>query len=116
MPAVTPVQVNAYGAVASSPSFVEPLKNSTLAMVPSASEAVAARSTVAGAEKLAPFAGCVSATAGGESSWTLTMRATDGTPLRVDDEEHVRPGRRDVGVRGAVAVRLVAPAVNASGT
>ena len=45
------------------PSFVVPLKNSTFATVPSESEAVAARFTVAGGEKVAPFVGCVSATA-----------------------------------------------------
>ena len=65
----------------SSPSFVGPLKNSTLATVPSESEALAARFTVAGAVKVAPFAGCVSVTAGGELPLTVTMRATDGTPL-----------------------------------
>ena len=50
--------------------------------MPSASDAVAARLTVAGAVKVAPFAGCVSVTVGGELPlWTLTMRATEGTPL-----------------------------------
>ena len=39
------------------------------------------RLTVAGAVKVAPFAGCVSATAGGESFWMLTMCATEGTPF-----------------------------------
>ena len=46
-----------YGAVGSSPSFAAPLKNSTFATVPSASDAVAARLTVAGAVKVAPFIG-----------------------------------------------------------
>ena len=82
VPAATPPQVKLYGAVVSSPSFAAPLKNSTLATVPSASDAVAARLTVAGAAKVAPLAGCVSVTVGGEPSpWTLTMRATEGTPF-----------------------------------
>jgi len=65
----------------SSPIFAAPLKNSTLVTVPSMSEAVAVRLTVAGDVKVAPFAGCVSAAAGGELLWMLTMRATEGTPL-----------------------------------
>ena len=40
------------------------MKNSTLATVPSASDAVAAKPTVAGAVKFAPFAGCVNVTVG----------------------------------------------------
>ena len=64
VPAATPLQVKLYGAVVSSPSFVVPLKNSTLVTVPSASEAVAARFTVAGAVKVAPLLGCVSVTVG----------------------------------------------------
>ena len=70
-----------YGAVVSSPSFVVPLKNSTFVTVPSASEAIAARFTVAGAVKVAPLLGCVSVTVGWELPWTVTMRATEGTPL-----------------------------------
>ena len=81
VPAATPLQLKPYGAVVSSPSFAAPLKNSTFATEPSESDAVAARFTVAGAVNVAPSVGCVSVTAGDESSWTLTMRATDGTPL-----------------------------------
>jgi len=73
--------VKPYGAVASSPSFVVPLKNSTLETVPSASEAVAARFTVAGAVKVAPSLGWVSVTVGRELPWRVTMRATEGTPF-----------------------------------
>jgi hypothetical protein len=58
-----------------------PLKNSTFVTVPSASDAVAARFTVAGWVKVAPSDGCVSVTTGGESPWTLTMRETEGTPF-----------------------------------
>ena len=66
----------------SSPSLVEPLKNSTFATVPSTSEAVAARLTVAGAGNVAPFAGCVSVTLGAEFPGAmLTMLATEGTPF-----------------------------------
>jgi hypothetical protein len=36
---------------------------------------------VADAVKVAPFVGCVSVTTGGESPWTLTMRAREGTPF-----------------------------------
>src|SRR5512132_395666 len=81
VPAATLPQVKLYGAVVSSPSFAAPLKNSTFVTEPSASDAVAARFTVAGAVQVAPFVGCVSVTTGGESPWTLTMRATEGTPF-----------------------------------
>jgi hypothetical protein len=64
VPAGTPLQVKLYGAVVSSPSFAAPLKNSTFATVPSASDAVAVRFTVAGGVKVAPSVGCVSVTAG----------------------------------------------------
>ena len=50
-------------------------------MLPSVSDAVAARSMVAGAPKVAPFVGCVSVTVGSESPWSVTMRATEGTPF-----------------------------------
>jgi hypothetical protein len=75
------LQVKVYGAVVSSPSFVWPLKNSTFVTLPSVSEAFAARSIVAGAVKVAPFAGCVSVTVGSESPWRVTIRATEGTPF-----------------------------------
>jgi hypothetical protein len=64
-PAGTFDHANANGAVVSVPISVVPEKNWTLVMVPSLSDAVAARSTVAGAVKLAPFAGAVSETTGG---------------------------------------------------
>ena len=57
VPAATLLQAKLYGAVVSSPSFVAPSKNSTLVTVPSASEAVAARFTVAGSVKVAPLLG-----------------------------------------------------------
>ena len=50
----------------SSPSMVAPLKNSTRLTLPNGSEAVAVMPTVAGAVKVAPFAGCVRPTVGGE--------------------------------------------------
>jgi hypothetical protein len=58
-----------------------PLRNSTLVTVPSMSDAVAARPIVAGAANVAPFAGCVSVTLGGESPWMAIMLAKEGTPL-----------------------------------
>ena len=77
----TPLQAKLYGAVVSSPSFVVPLKNSTLVTVPSVSDAVAARFTAAGAVKVAPLLGSVSVTVGRELPWRVTMRATEGTPF-----------------------------------
>ena len=67
----------------SSPSLVEPLKNSTLVMPPSGSEALAARFTVAGAVNVAPAAGWVRLTLGAVLvvPLTVTIFATDGTPL-----------------------------------
>src|SRR4051794_26103385 len=79
VPAATPLQLKLYGAVVSSPSFVVPLKNSTFVTVPSGSDAVAARLTVAGAGDVALFAGCVSETGG--APWVGIIRATDGTPF-----------------------------------
>ena len=72
----------------SSPSLVAPLKNSTLATVPSASAAFAASEIFAGEVKLAPLDGEVSDTVGdwldggggGGAESRLTIVATDGTP------------------------------------
>jgi hypothetical protein len=52
----------------SSPSLVVPLKNSTLATLPSVSAAVAASEIFAGAVKTAPFAGDVSETVAGTTA------------------------------------------------
>ena len=56
--------VNEYGDVRSSPSLVEPLKNSTFETEPSESEAEALMATLIPAEKLDPFAGEVMLTFG----------------------------------------------------
>src|SRR4051794_24316511 len=113
MPAATPLHVNAYGAVVSSPSLVAPLKNSTLATVPSASEALAARFTVVGAVKVARAAGCVSVTVGDD--FTVNIVATEGTPFALRRNSMYMPGGAMLALAGAVAVRLVVPAVNFSG-
>jgi hypothetical protein len=84
--------------------------------VPSGSEAVAARFTVAGAVKPVPSAGWASVTAGGESPSTDTMRASDGTPWASTTNSMYTPGGATLALAGAVAVTLVAPAVNDSGT
>ena len=61
----TLLQVAVYGAVVDDPIRVMPWKKSTRTTVPSGSLAVAASEIVAGAKKLAPFVGAVSATVGG---------------------------------------------------
>src|SRR6185437_10007003 len=63
-PAATFDQVNAYGLEVSVPSSVEPLKKSTLVIVPLAVLAVAARLIVAGAVNEEPADGLVNATVG----------------------------------------------------
>src|SRR5688572_23367788 len=64
LPAGTSVHEKAYGDEVSSPNFVDPLKNSTFVTVPSLSAASAVMLIVAGARKLAPFAGAVIDTVG----------------------------------------------------
>jgi hypothetical protein len=64
VPAATPFQMNEYGLVRSSPSFVDPLKNSTLLTVPSESDAVALIVMFASAVNEALLAGDVTLTVG----------------------------------------------------
>jgi hypothetical protein len=63
-PAATFVQLNVYGELVSVPRSVDPLKKSTLLIVPLAVLAVAARLTVAGAVNVEPALGLVRATDG----------------------------------------------------
>jgi hypothetical protein len=64
VPAATPTQLYVYGDEVIVESNVAPLKNSTLAIVPSLSTAAAIRFMVAGAEKIAPELGAVMDTVG----------------------------------------------------
>jgi hypothetical protein len=66
------VQLKVYGAPLAVPIGVVPWKKSTLAIVPSESEAFAVSWIVAGAVKLAPFAGLVRLTAGGAFTRMVT--------------------------------------------
>ena len=67
-------QENEYGWEASSPNLLVPSKNSTLAMVPSKSEAETSIKAVSPETKTAPFSGAVKDTLGSELDpfWTLT--------------------------------------------
>ena len=65
MPAGTLVQVNAYGAVVSVATTVVPLQELDPRQLPFRIGRRRARSIVAGAVKVAPFAGLVSVTVGG---------------------------------------------------
>src|SRR4051812_35207712 len=100
----------------SSPSFVEPLKNSTLATVPSASAAVAATETVAGGVNVAPLAGWVRLTVGAALGLTVTILATEGTPEASIANSMYTPGGAMSALRGAVAWSAPLPAVNDRGT
>ena len=71
---------------------------------------------MAGAAKVAPFAGCVSATAGAALPWTLTMRATDGTPAASTMTSMYGPGGAMLAFAGRGRREAAAPAVNDSGT
>ena len=62
------------------PSSVAPLKNSTLLTLPSVSDALAAIAMLAGAVKLAPFAGLVTRTDGA----TFARRLDDGEAVGDD--------------------------------
>src|SRR5688572_13085380 len=75
LPAGTPFQAKANGAVVSSPSFVAPAKSSTLAMVPSGSLALISTAMFAGAVKVAPLDGAVIATVGGCGTGGSVCRA-----------------------------------------
>src|SRR5205085_2184644 len=79
VPAGTLLHVKPYGAVVSLPITVTPERKSTWATVPSESDAVAASAIVAGAVNVAPFAGLVSATAGGwfPAGFTVIVTAAD---------------------------------------
>jgi hypothetical protein len=84
------------------------LKNSTLAM-PSGSDALAASTTDAGAVKVAPLPGDVSSTVGEVGAVveepTLTILATDGTPLLSTTVSMYMPGGAMFALRGPVTVR-----------
>ena len=105
-----------YGAVVSSPSLADPLKNSTLVTVPSESLAVAASETAAGAVKVAPLAGCVSAALGATLPLTRHHLATEGTPLASTATSMYMPGGAMLALAGPVAVSDAEPAVKVSGT
>src|SRR3954451_14320702 len=115
-PGATPVQSYVYGAVVSSPSLADPLKNSTLLTVPSESVALAASETVAGAVNAAPFAGCVSAAPGAALLLTVTIFATEGTPLASTATSMYAPGGAMLALAGPVAVSNADSAVKVRGT
>src|SRR4051794_26443535 len=73
-----------------------------------------------GSTPVVPSAGIPFETVGGVVSSgalpTPTMRATDGTPFESTMKSMYTPGGATLAFDGAVAVRLVAPALNDSGT
>ena len=82
VPAATPLQVKLYGAVVSSPSFAEPLKNSTF--VDRAVGVGRRRGEIhRGGRREGRAVRRLRERDGRRRvvTWTLTMRATDGTPL-----------------------------------
>jgi hypothetical protein len=76
VPGGTADQLNVNGGLVTVWINVDPLKNSTLLIVPSGSEAVAASAIVAGAEKTAPLPGAVKETAGGWFAGPVTVTVT----------------------------------------
>jgi len=93
-----------YGLVVSVPSRVEPAKNSTCEMLPSASLALAAIAIIAGAVKPAPGAGVVMATVGG---W-FGMSAVDRTEMLLKVAVVSVPGRALVTARPTYTVVCIA--------
>src|SRR6266567_3813988 len=81
VPAARLARVTLKGAAVAVPASVEPSKKSTLATVPSASEALAVIVTFAGGRKTALLAGAVRLTAGAVSTVTLTAVEVVAMPL-----------------------------------
>ena len=98
MPAETLGQLKVYGLLVAVPNSVVPLKNSTLVIVPSLSEAIAETVMFAGAVEVPLFAGAVRLTDGGTlaNGMTVMLRA----PERVAVPE----------LSVALAVKLYVPA------
>ncbi len=83
VPVTTLDHTHRYGAAIATPRFVGPLKNSTLAIVPSMSEAVASIAMLVGVVNAAPFVGLIIATLGASFTAVTVIETVAGAESTV---------------------------------